>query len=127
MKFYRLRDKKWGGKYFLSVSEEDMKHQVEYRNEPNEFLQTPATNNWYYDTVEIDNDAVGICWNNFPSIKTPSLLTTPYSPMCSVGMVRSERSGDRVRTDDIIEDENDKGVGLLGVVLLALISFRKNN
>jgi hypothetical protein len=98
MKFYRLRSKY--GKHFLSPSEEDMKDQVECRNEPDD-------NDWFYEEIEIPDKDIGICWNNFPHIKTPSLVTTTGSPTCSVGMVRIERSGKRNKTDDIIKDKDD--------------------
>ena len=119
MKFYRLRHMKHG-MYFLSVSEEDMKYQVNSRNRPSEYypnleeLNNPDSDDWWYDTVEIDDRAIGICINNFPKVNTPSLLTTSHSPICSVGMVRTERSGYRQRSNDIFKDKKDEGFGLMG-------------
>lgn len=83
---------------FFSPVEEDMKKEVSFRNEDEE---EPG---WSYKEDEVPDGEMGICWNNFPNVNTPSLLTAEKEGPCSVGLVRIDRSGDRVRTDDVSND-----------------------
>lgn len=102
MKVYRLvsNDKMFNlfSTAFFSPVEEDMKKEVSFRNEDEE---EPG---WSYKEDEVPDKEIGICWNNFPNINTPSLLTAERESSCSVGLVRMDRSGNRKRTDDISED-----------------------
>ena len=106
MKFYRLRKgKKIKG--FLSATREDIIRQVQFRNrdlteeEVKSELEREVFKYWWYDEVEIEEEDVGICWNNFPHIGTPSAIVTAHSPLCGVGSVRIDRSGKRKRADDV--------------------------
>lgn len=105
MKFYQLTHK--GNKHFLSPDEKDMKYQADYRNKDKD-------KSWSYKEVEVDDRIVGICWNNFPQLKTPSGVVTTSSPMCSVGSTRTERSGNRARKDDLFFDDKVDALSLFG-------------
>lgn len=106
MKFYRLT--RSGNGFFLSPDEEDIKYEADYRNKEN------GDGKWSYKEIEVDDRAVGICWNNFPRLKTPSGIVTTGSPMCSVGITRMERVGDRARQDDLFFDETNQHLSLFG-------------